>query len=211
MGGRGLCGGGSGGVSIHKYPLSRVIEQAYGIKGFQLVGRPSWLSTERFDIEAKAASRAGYDECKVMLQHLLEDRFKLQTHREVRQLPVYRLTVARNGPKLRKLQPDAQQGVKTFNTMAGELSVYATSMPQLVRMLSMTGELDNQVLDSTGLDGIYEFTLKWTPAAMAGPDSPEGPSLFTALQEQLGLRLEAGRGDVEVLVIDHVEKVPTEN
>ena len=83
-------------------------------------------------------------------------------------------------------------------------------MSQLVRMLAVTADLQNQVIDATGLEGYYEFTLDWTPAP-AAPDVNPGPSLFTALQEQLGLRLEAGKGDVEVLVIDRVNKSPSGN
>jgi uncharacterized protein (TIGR03435 family) len=103
----------------------------------------------------------------------------------------------------------APLGIKTFDTIKGQLSTRGTSMQQLVGMLAMTGELDNLVVDGTGLDGYYEFTLEWTPPGREA-DAASGPSLFAALEEQLGLKLEPGKGPVEVLVIDHIERVPTE-
>jgi uncharacterized protein (TIGR03435 family) len=209
IGGRGVCYGG-GAVSVRNMPLDMIIEQAYGIKKFQLVGGPAWLTSERFDIEAKPAAPVTRDECNLMVRELLAERFQLAIHKEVRQLPVYRLMVAKNGPKMRKVQPGAPLGIKTFSTTSGQLSTRGNSMAQLAGMLAITGELENQVIDATGLEGSYEFTLEWAPGP-ASPDANPGPSLFTALQEQLGLRLEAGKGDVEVMVVDRVNKVPTGN
>jgi len=208
IGGSGVCSSG-GKVSVRNIPLNLIIEQAYGIKEFQLLARPGWLTSERFDIDARPGSRVGYDDCKRMLQSLLAERFKLALHPETRQLPIYKLVVGRNGPKLHKVDADAPLGIKTFDTNKGQLITRGTSMPQLAGMLAMTGELENLVVDGTGLDGYYEFTLEWAPSSVPAEVSP-GPSLFTALQEQLGLKLEATKGPVETLVIDHVER-PSEN
>jgi len=208
IGGSGVCSS-RGGVSVRNISLGSLIEQAYGIKEFQLLGRPNWLGSERFDIEAKPGSRIGPDDCKLMVQSFLADRCKLMLHSETRQLPIYKLAAGRNGPKLHKVDADAPLGAKVFDTSRGQLITRGTSMSQLAAMLAITGELENLVVEGTGLDGYYEFSLEWTPSILAADAAP-GPSLFTALQEQLGLKLEAGKGPVSVLVIDHVEK-PSEN
>jgi uncharacterized protein (TIGR03435 family) len=209
IGGRGICFAG-GGVSVRNMPLSLVIEQAFEIREPQIIGRPAWLNSDRFDIEAKPESRVARDQCQAMLRQLLADRFQLVTHRETRQLPVYRLLVARNGPKLRKVDPGAPLGIRQFSNSTGLIDTRGTSMPQLAGMLAMTGEVENLVQDGTGLEGYFEFVLKWSPPGAAA-EFATGPTLFTALQEQLGLRLEAGKGNVEVLVIDRIQKAPTGN
>lgn len=196
---------------VRNIPLNLIIEPAYEVKEFQLLGRPAWLTSERFDIEARPGSPVKSDECKMMLQTLLADRFKLALHRETRQMPVYKLVVGKSGPKLHKVDADAPLGIKTFSTSKAELITRGSSMQQLAGMLAITGELENLVVDGTGLDGNYEFTLQWTPASQAADAATPGPSLSTALQEQLGLKLEAGKGPVEVLMIDRIERKPTEN
>ena len=210
IGGRGVCISG-GRVMVSNIPLSLILEQVYDVKEFQLAGRPSWLTTERFDIEAKAGAPVAYERCQQMMQTLLADRFGLALHRETRQLPIYRLVLARNGPKgLHKPDAGAPLGIKTFLTGSkGQIDTWAISMAQLAGMLARTGELENMVVDGTGLDGNYQFTLEWSHDSGAA-DATAGPSLFVALQEQLGLKLEATKGPVEVLVIDHIEKTPRE-
>jgi uncharacterized protein (TIGR03435 family) len=150
-----------------------------------------------------------------MLREVLADRFKLKFHRETRQLPVYELTVAKNGPKLR--EPDAaRKGTEPrFAPSAGRLVASNQTMPALATVLTRT--LRRRVVDLTGLEGHYDFVLQWAPdeneAAPLRPSStapdPNGPSIFTAIQEQIGLRLESSRAPVEVLVIDRVEKPST--
>lgn len=173
IGGRGICYSG-GGVSVRNIPLVMVIQQAYGIKRFQLVGGPAWLTSERYDIEAKPAAPATYDECKLMVRELLAERFKLAIHNEVRQLPVYRLMLAKNGPKMRKVEPGAPLGIRTFNSISGQLSTRGNSMAQLAGMLAVTVDVENQVIDATGLEGFYEFNLEWAPGP-ASPDANPGP------------------------------------
>jgi uncharacterized protein (TIGR03435 family) len=199
-----------GRVRVNNASLDLIIERAYGLKEYQLLGQPGWLTSERFDIAAKPQSPVGYKECQLMLQTLLAERFKLAIHSETRQLSVYKLVVAKNGPRVHKVDVDPHIGVKTFSTSVAQLVTTGSSMSQLAGMLASTPELDNLVVDRTGLDGYYEFTLEWTPESRSADGTP-GPSLFLALQEQLGLKVEAGKGPVQVFVIDRIEKVPSEN
>lgn len=134
--------------------------------------------------------------------------FKLTLHREPRELTLYELVVAKNGPKLTKAE--ARPGGVTSGR--GHLTATAASMDRLARFLAGSYvKLDRPVVDKTGLDGVFDFTLDWTPDSdlQKHPDGP--PDIFTALQEQLGLKLEARKGPVEVFVVDHVEKIPSEN
>jgi len=208
IGGRGVCGRASG-ISVQNIPLSLLIEEAFRVKNFQVIGRPAWLTTERYDVEARAASPVPYEQCLLMTRSLLEDRFGLKSHRETREMPVLQLVLEKSG-KLQKVDPNAPLGIRTFSTLTGQLDTRGTSMAQLADMLAVTNEIQNRVQDETRLDGFYQFKLEWTPDALASEGKP-GPSLFTALLDQLGLKVKAGKGDVEVLVIDHIEKVPTAN
>jgi uncharacterized protein (TIGR03435 family) len=155
-----------------------------------------------------------------MMQTMLAERFQLKTHRETKELPVYSLMVAKGGPKLE----EAKSGSLRMNWGLGQIAYQSAPLSMLTNTLTqLTGRL---VLDQTGLTGTYDFTLKWTPdegqmqmfrRASDGPVNSEaaasdaiGPSLFTALKEQLGLRLEATKAPVEMLVVDHAER-PSEN
>ncbi len=162
-----------------------------------------------------------------MNRQILTDRFKLTAHNETRELPAYVLTVAKGGPKFKesKYNPDNRgpvHGSGRFSMSRGKLSGQEAEMPFIVSILSR--ELGRTVIDRTGLTGKYEITLQWTPdgdaapparatdSAPGAPPSPtdSGPSIFTAIQEQLGLKLESSKGPVPVLVIDHIER-PAEN
>lgn len=152
-------------------------------------------------MRAKPESPASEDQLKLMLQTLLADRFRLVLHRETKQLPVYELIVAKGGPKLKESAEDAS----TFlHTDAKSITAAKVAMPMFVKLLSQ--QMGRSVLDKTGLSENYDFKLEWTPDEANG----DGPSIFTAIQEQLGLKLEPSKGPVEVLVIDHAEK-PSEN
>jgi len=214
--------------------LQGLIREAYEVEDNQISGAPAWLDSERYDIEAKAdksvadeLQKLSFDqrlvEYRRMLQALLGDRFQLTLHRETKELPVYALVIAKKGPRLQETHPgDNDPTGMTFGR--GLLKGEGVPIALLVRHLSQQ-RLGRPVLDKSGLTGKYDFTLQWTPeenrAPMfkgtrdggQGPDSPpdsSGPSIFTAIQEQLGLRLESQKGPVEVLVIDHVER-PSEN
>lgn len=211
--------------------LPQLIRFAYGIQGLQLVGAPDWMATERFDIVAKApadtppAAPGQPPPEAVMLRSLLEDRFRLAMHRETRQTPMYALVVARIdgrlGPKIRRPANDycAQRAKAAENAppppmgtgpvcgirgSSTELTAGDYPLTGFARFLS--GEAGRVVVDRTGLTGGWDFELKWSPPNTPNPD-PDRPSIFTALEEQLGLRLEATTGPVEVLVIDRLERL----
>jgi uncharacterized protein (TIGR03435 family) len=202
--------------------------QAYGIPEPRILGGPKWLSTERFDIEAKADSSVGdqlrtlsHDQRRLqtqeMFQQPLADRFKLAVHWETRDLPVYALAVAKNGPSLHaSKEADGSSGTSSSN---GQFAARGVTLTEIARALTqeLSKELGRVVIDKTGIDGRYDVTLKWTPdSGTASVDSADGsatdsgPSIFTAIQEQLGLKLESAKGPVQVLVIDHIE-MPSEN
>jgi uncharacterized protein (TIGR03435 family) len=227
-----------GRLTATNVPLVLLIQNAYRVRSFQVLGGPSWMATERWDIEARpeegSVTPPGPQDPNVpdlfslRLQSLLEDRFKLQIHHETRELPVFELTVAKSGLKA-KLADDQtpfragdQRGGISLMIGGGELRAMAVPFPNFVAALS--GIVGRTVVDKTNLKGLYDITLKWMPdvGQVVGPSGPlppgvqlprpdpSAPSLVTALQEQLGLKLEGSKGPVEVLVIDSVSK-PTEN
>lgn len=205
----------NGSLIIVNVALKRCIGLAYGIEDGRdyLLSGPEWLESERFDISAKYPPETPKADFQLMLQKLLEERFGLRTHHETREFAAYAMVVAKGGPKL---QEAASPGAYRFSAQPGRATGFSISMPMLAARLRRTPfSLDRQVVDMTGLYGVYDFTLTWSPdgAASARPsDSPEGPSLFTAIQEQLGLKLEFRKSiPLDVLVIDHVERVPVAN
>lgn len=218
--------------------IEDLILSAYDVKSYQVTG-PNWLETARFDVNAKVPAGATKAESRIMLQHLLAERFKLVLHRSTKEASIYALLVAKNGPKLKESaaeqvnQPGTVRGGMTMMVAPGgrmRMVAQGTTLPKLVDALGM--QVDRPIVDMTGLTGTYDITLEFAPdpailqskmAAMGMPPPPpdggspsvqdNGPlaTIFTALPEQLGLRLEARKGPVELLVIDSVEKTPTEN
>jgi uncharacterized protein (TIGR03435 family) len=222
--------------------LRFLMQHAYDVKDFQIVGGPAWINSDRYDLSAKAeGTPTGQQMMGPMLQTLLEDRFKLAIHRETHQLPIYALTVAKSGLKLRPAKEGSCTAWSPFSLIApsspvrmpGEnapkpcgflgfgvqgleltLDMSGASMAELSASLAATRELHQTVLDNTGLAGVFDVHLKWTADSPGATDSGDrvlpndaaGPFLFSALQEQLGLKLESAKGPLEVLVIDHVEK-----
>jgi uncharacterized protein (TIGR03435 family) len=189
--------------------LKLLIAKAYDVQLTQVFGGPVWLDSDRFDIEAKAESAVpgieGYREIMLMLQAFLEDRFKLSVHFEFREEPIYELVVSKGGSKLKEakaVEPTRQQMGR------GQLIATATPMSQLLPLLSLLTM--RQVIDKTELTGLYDFTLTYSFEApgpnVPTPIDPEAPSIFTAVQEQLGMKLESATGPVNVLVIEHAEK-----
>lgn len=224
-----------------------LITYAYNVQPFQLSGGPSWLDSEKYDIEAKEEDSLNEElqklppdqrdePIRLRVQSLLADRFKLSLTRQAKELPVYALVVAKNGPKLQSAKPgdtypngfkgpDGRAHPGRMGMGPGQLAAQGVPLALLAQQLSQ--QLGRTVLDQTGLKGNYDFELKWTPDQSPGamPMSPEGirpgsdnapppdssgPSIFTAIQEQLGLKLEPTRGPVEVLVINHIER-PSED
>jgi uncharacterized protein (TIGR03435 family) len=205
-----------GGLKITNGTLRGIIEMAYGVRDFQIVGGPGWLNSDRYDISARSTPGApgGIAETRLRLQTLLASRFQLKVHRETRELPVYALVVARGGSKLFSAPaPVGEQSMPGIRAECGRMTGTMTSMTNLGVYLER--QLRRSVLDRTGLTGRYNFELDWMPdsgpCATPAPDgaavdSSGGPSLFTALQEELGLKLESTKGPVEVIFLDHAEK-----
>jgi bla regulator protein BlaR1 len=201
-----------------------LIGVAYSVKDFQIFSGPSWIEREQYSIEAKgAAGRKGptisvyltqqqkeEEDFKLRIQSLLADRFQLRIHKETREEVVYSLVVAKNGPKFQKSKFDANgsKGLPGLTMHPNELIGTRVSLRYLAEELSR--RLGRNVIDQTGLDGEYDFDLLWTPDAGDGNPPPDGPSVFTALQEQLGLKLESVKAVVDAIVIDHIER-PSEN
>jgi bla regulator protein blaR1 len=208
------------GLRVKNGTLKAIVETAYDIREFQISGGPGWVNSERYDILAKSPSNEFRSDVgnspediqaiRFRLQGLLAQRFHLQVHREMKELPEYALEIAKNGPKLIGEDPNVPRNSATgIQTTCGQMIGTSATMANLVFMLSR--QLNRPVLDHTALTGKYNFRLQWTPDAGPCPGTPDDtPSIFTALQEKLGLKLESMKGAVESLVIDHAEK-PSEN
>jgi uncharacterized protein (TIGR03435 family) len=199
-------------------------------------GGPSWIRTERFNFNAKSEGPASVEVISgPMTQTLLEDRFKLKVHRETREVPVYELTVVKSGAKLRKFQegscvpvdftktpldPDPKYCRSRGDFKGPEMTITAQGMT-IEAFSKLFLRMDRPVIDKTGMEGRFDFNLDYAPdgstpeffrrtGQQSGASDPSGPSIFAALQEQLGLVLVRAKGPAEFLVIDHVER-PSEN
>lgn len=190
----------SGGFHVENYPLRRIILFAYDLRDFALIAAPGWIDAARYDIVAKSDSAQADDgQFRERVQSLLASRFGLVAHRETRQLTSYELTVAKGGVKLKAVtMPGEQLG---FRGSAGHNRGFAVTMPMFAKELERL--MGRPVLDRTGLDGKYDYVLEWAPDSEA---ASSGPTIFTALQEQLGLRLESVKAPVDTLVIDRIER-----
>ena len=201
--------------------LNDLITFAYGLHARQVTGGPAWLENERYDITGKPDQEGipNVDQLKSMVQKLLAERFQLAFHHDKKELSVYAITVAKSGPKLNKSENSA--GLPGFGGRGpGSIAVRNSTMAEFAGFLQ--GRIvDRPVVDQSSLPDRYDFTLKWTPdtnqppapgqnAPPAAPEADAPPDLFAAFQQQLGLKLEAAKAPVDVLVIDKVEK-PSEN
>jgi uncharacterized protein (TIGR03435 family) len=200
---------GNGRLTATNVTLKRCIMGAYGVGPSQIAGGPDWLDADRFNITAKAEQPVGDRALMQALQALLAERFKLALHREAKPIEAYVLEVARSGPKLEKSEGG---GSRTSNGR-GDIVATNTTMDRFAEILSR--QMDLPVVNRTGLEGVFNLRLHWTPesnrpAPDAGAAASEGTSVFTAIQEQLGLRLRGQKVPIQVLVIDHAEK-PDEN
>jgi uncharacterized protein (TIGR03435 family) len=204
-----------GRIEASNVTLTRLIAGAYDVTEQQIVDGPSWREEVRWDLEAKAEglpSGAGPGEVLPLLRKLLENRFHLKVRREMRPMPVYQLLVERNGPSA-NLKPSTTEGLDAASNYNGpkgmKMDAARMHMPGFAQRLSRY--VGRPVVDRTGLTGRYDFTLEWVPEMAATVEGEAaGPSVFTAVRETLGLRLESGRDLVEVLVVERVER-PTEN
>ena len=197
----------------------KLVSFAYDLHNEQVVGAPQWIGLETFDFVGVSDTQGRPDmkQLKTMIQKLLVDRFQLKFHWEKRELPVYVLAVGKKGVKLKESKEDAH-GLQTFFIKANgpasrTLTAKNVGVTELAHMMQ-SNVLDRPVVDQTGLQGTYDFVLNWTPdvaqgggAGMAGEkEGTDVPGIFTAVQEQLGLKLSAEKTAVQVMVIDRVEQ-----
>jgi uncharacterized protein (TIGR03435 family) len=219
------------GVRAKDVTLLWALHEAYGIyDGDRWSGGPVWLDKARFDIEAK------YDVSKypsltreqrqAMLQQLLADRFKVVVHHESKEFPLYALVAEKDGQKFEETKTEDLRKSPVYGVMCmnaggrrGTIEMHGCTTTQFANNLSGYGRLDlgRKVVDQTGLTGYYTFALHWAPVDATNPSStdlsapePSGPSIFTAVKEQLGLELKPIKGPLDTIVIDHAE-MPTEN
>ena len=226
---------GSGGMSWGPTPdgvmgtnvtVHMMLTQGYHLNDNQLIDEPDWAKTERFDVNGKVTGPDAALVAKltpvqkhVFFQQVLRERFGLVAYRETRELPEYALTVAKGGTKFVDGKPDAnappglQHGGFRMSMSGGVRKIESVGMPIDPLLQFLSNEAGRTVVDKSGLTGKYSYTLSWRPAMGQAPaeDAAEStPDLFTAIQEQLGLKLEPVKGPVDVLVIDHIER-PAEN
>jgi uncharacterized protein (TIGR03435 family) len=198
--------------------LTSLISFAYGLQDKQIVGGPDWMTTDKWDIEAQpdAPGTPNDKQLKSMLQKLLADRFQLKFHQDKKELSAYVLAVSKTGAKMNKNESDPNGLPGLFFTQLGVLNVRNATMTDFSQLMQ-SAVLDRPVVNSTALAGKYDFQLKWTPdesqfggmgikvpPPSEAADAP--PPLFTALQEQLGLKMDVEKTPVQVYVLDHVEK-----
>jgi uncharacterized protein (TIGR03435 family) len=213
--------------------LRGLIQYAYNIRmQEQVSGLSGWADSAAYDIEAKTdeeesatlkklSPEAKTEQGRLIMQAMLADRFKLKVHRETKEMPVFALVIAKSGFKLKEADPNdtypngmkGPDGIGHAGAMMidrGKLTAQGIPMSALAN--NLTFQVHRIVVDKTGLTGKYDFTLQWSPDEVHGADAPEsaGPSIFTALQEQLGLKLEQSKGPVDTVVVDHVE-MPSDN
>ena len=228
-----IQGGQPGRYVATNMPVRMLIMRAYRLWEFHLVGGPDWVNTERYDIVGLAPGATTSDDITPRLQRLLADRFKLTTHMEKREMSVLWLVLAnkdgRLGPKLHRstadcpLLPPAGVSLPPACFMRGTPGSLVTGGSRMMNLVNAFSQImQKMVVDRTGLDGLFEAELRWTPDVppvtgvppgapeTAQADDPGGPSFTTAIREQLGLRLENRRDSVDVLVIDRIEH-PSEN
>jgi uncharacterized protein (TIGR03435 family) len=217
--------------------LKLLMQSAYRVQAYEIFGAPGWIASETYDVVAKADGNADREQVRLMLQMLLEERFKLKTRRETRELPIYALVVRKNGPRLSAAEGECPIGTPVnpprlpvrgkvpslpcggFSIRPNQIYALNVSTDQIAQQ-ALSPVLQRRVVDKTGLTGRYFIELEWAPNEprpsfdVGIPSQPVsdslGPDVLTAIQEQLGLKLESQKGPVEVLIIDHVEK-PGEN
>ena len=194
------------GIRYSNVTLKSAIAQAYSVASYQISGGPEWLASERYDILAKAAAPAPKPQLMLMLRALLEERFGLRLHQETRELPIYALVVGKGGPKIRPVEDTGATELGGGDDH--QLTARQVSMETLAKTFSR--QFGIQVVDLTNIRGVFDFNLDYAPDDVAPSDDGLAPSIFTALQEQLGLRLDPRRNPVEVVVIDHAQK-PSQN
>jgi uncharacterized protein (TIGR03435 family) len=196
-----------GQIMIRNMTLHRLVELAYSVSPAQVVG-PDWMENVRFDVTAKYPPDANAADRWLMLRALLEERFKLAVHRESREVQGYALVVAKGGFKLKPVEA----GENDTDHAGGRVQTLTAKSTSIASLAGLAARyLGAVVIDKTGIDGVYDFQLRWTSDG-ENTDNADAPPLFpVAIQETLGLRLQAQKVPAEVIVVDHAERIPTEN
>jgi uncharacterized protein (TIGR03435 family) len=197
-------------ISTHQ-TLKQLVVLAYGVQPLQVIA-PDWMESVRFDIAAKYPPGTKDRDRWLMLRTLLEDRFKLAVHHETEQMTGYALVVAKGGFKLKPAEPG--EGVTVGGNQGRVWTFRARKIPLSDLAYELGDSLGGVVVDETGLDGVYSFQLRWANDEMTGSgasDPDPAPSVFTALQDTLGLSLQHEKVPVSMIVVDHAERSPTEN
>lgn len=203
--------------------LKYMLTVAYRIRAGQIASGPAWMDTDRYDMIANAERPSSVDELHTMLKNLLAERFQLKFHMETKEMPVYALTVDKSGAKLtpHEAQNAGESLIEVWSSQPLHMKVKATSAPMDYLAFRLAERMDRPVFDQTNIKGGYDFNLAYTlepPATMQVgmvghngiPIDFSGPTIFEALRQQLGLRLEPRKGPVEIMIVDRVEK-PSEN
>jgi uncharacterized protein (TIGR03435 family) len=197
-------------VRIHNYTLKRLISRAWEIDMSQIYGGPNWIDSESYDINAKIPAEfvRAYNKVPQMMQNLLIERFQLVIHREPRQVAGYELVLTKKGSHMENARP-GQKDSSSMNSNNSNLKAQNVTMEAFARYLSRNRDVGKLVADKTGLAGGFNFDLDWMPERIESspePSADDRPSIFAALQERLGLKLEAAKVQVMAIVIDRAEK-----
>ena len=191
----------SGQLGLDYMTLKELIAFAWDVRDFQISGGPNWIDSDHFDVVGKSETARGLMQLRPLVQSLLTDRFQLALHKSSKELPYYALVIGKNEAKL---HPSSAFSPEMRGGGRGDLT--AKGIPLSLLTAQLADSLGRPVLDLTGLSGIFDLTLQWTPDEAEQKSDPSRPSLFTAVQEQLGLKLESRKGPVEILVIDRAER-----
>ncbi len=194
---------------------------AYGVHPSQIADGPEWMTAEKFDVvvQPNMPGRPSTAQMRSIVQQLLADRFKLAFHHAQRELPVYRIVTAKGGPRLTPSTKEEQgNNTAAIGITPGLMTVINATLSEFASLMQRYVRLDRPIMDRTGIAGKYDYKLSWTPDFSQFDGNPPGPArndenaptLYTAIQEQLGLKLEAAKEPADVLVIDHVER-PSDN
>jgi uncharacterized protein (TIGR03435 family) len=199
-------------LTLGNTTLSECIRYAYGLVSEDQISGPDWIRDRslRVDIAAKTAPDASLEQVRPMLQNLLAQRFHLELHREPKPLRHFDLTIARNGPKL----PESPEGASSHLVGYGRGRLFYDHLPMRTLAVLLSRQLQQPVLDLTGLTGFYDVRLEWTPDEPAPKETAGAaplPDIFHAIEQQLGLQLEPKKTPIDVLVIDHADKAPVAN
>jgi uncharacterized protein (TIGR03435 family) len=205
-------------IRVINATLKFCVQVAFNVKDFQVSGGAGWTDSERFDIDAVAAKPFEQGEMRAMLQTLLAERFAVKIHRDTQEKQGYALVVAKNGPKMPP--PVEDPSIMFSRTSTGDLTLSAKNVTMAQLASALSSNLGAIVVDRTGLDGKFDASMQWTPdrpmmsksgePIMPPADAVPGPSIFTVIQEKLGLKLESRKVPVEVIIVDHAEH-PTAN